>query len=201
MKKIIVSVAQITPVFLNKEKTVAKACNAIKEAAQKDAKLIVFPEAFIPGYPEWVWMNAPGKKALTNPLFEALLENSVSIPDAATEKICRAAKNSCIYVVMGLNERNAEASNSSIYNTILYIDDKGKITGKHRKLVPTSGERLVCASGDGSTLESYDTPFGKLGGLFVGRIICRWPVMQCMQKVCRYMSLLHGIMEKFGLLH
>src|SRR5450631_3291744 len=151
MKKIIVSIAQITPVFLNKEKTVEKACNAINEAAQKGAKLIVFPEAFIPGYPEWVWMNAPGKKALTNPLFEALLENSVSIPDTATEKICKAAKNSGIYVVMGLNERNAEASNSSIYNTILYIDDKGKITGKHRKLVPTSGERLLWASGDGST--------------------------------------------------
>jgi len=165
MKKIIVSIAQITPVFLDKEKTVEKACNAINEAAQKGAKLIVFPEAFIPGYPEWVWMNAPGKKTLTNPLFEALLENSVSIPDAATEKICRAAKNSGIYVVMGLNERNTEASNSSIYNTILYIDDKGKITGKHRKLVPTSGERLVWASGDGGTLESYDTPFGKLGGL------------------------------------
>lgn len=63
---------------------------------------------------------------------------------------------------MGLNERNIEASNSSIYNTLLYIDDKGNIAGKHRKLVPTSGEPLVWASGDGSTLESYDTNIGKL---------------------------------------
>src|SRR5664279_1704533 len=165
MKKIITSIAQLTPVFLDKEKTVDKAIDAIYEAAENGARLIVFPEAFIPGYPEWVWMNAPGKKALTNPLFEDLLKNSLSIPDDSTGKICRAAKEAGIYVAMGLNERNSDASNSSIYNTLLYIDDKGNIVGKHRKLVPTSGERLVWTPGDGSTLESFDTAIGKLGGL------------------------------------
>jgi nitrilase len=165
MQKIIASIAQITPVFLNKEATVVKAIKAINEAAKKGAKLIVFPEAFIPCYPEWVWVNPPGKKALTNPLFEILLENSLSVTDSATEKICKAAGKAKIFVVMGINERNAEASNASIYNTLIYIDDQGNLLGKHRKLVPTGGERLVHASGDGSTLESYDTSIGKLGGL------------------------------------
>jgi nitrilase len=165
MEKVIVSIAQLTPVFLDREKTLEKAVSAIHEAAGKGARLIVFPEAFIPGYPEWVWMNAPGKKSLTNPLFEDLLKNSISIPDEGTDKLCSAAKEAGIYVAMGLNERNSEASNSSIYNTLLYIDDTGHIAGRHRKLVPTSGERLVWAPGDGSTLESYDTPIGKIGGL------------------------------------
>jgi nitrilase len=161
-----------------------KAIAAIAEAAGKDAKLIVFPEAFIPGYPEWVWMNAPGKKSLTHPLYEVLLEQSVSVGDNSTKRLCDAARESGIFVVMGINERNAEASNGSLYNTILYIDDKGQLLGKHRKLVPTSGERLVHASGDGSTLEAYDTSIGKLGGL-----IC-W---ENYMPLARYFMYAHGV--------
>jgi nitrilase len=165
MNNIKVAIAQITPEFLDREATVEKAIAAIGEAAANGAKLIVFPEAFIPGYPEWVWTNAPGKKSLTHPLYEALLENSVSINDDSFNLICNAAGQSKIFVVMGINERNNEASGASLYNTILYIDDQGQLLGKHRKLVPTSGERLVHAMGDGSTLETYDTSIGRLGGL------------------------------------
>ena len=68
-------------------------------------------------------------------------------------------------VVIGVNERNREASNSTLYNTLLFIGADGKLLGKHRKLVPTGGERLVWGQGDGSTLDVYDTPFGRLGGL------------------------------------
>ncbi len=165
MKNIIVSIAQITPVFLNKEATITKAIRSINDSSGKGAKLIVFPEAFIPCYPEWVWANPPGKKALSNSLYQELLENSLSVSDTSVKKLCNAAKKAKIFVVMGINERNSEASNTSIYNTLLYIDDKGNLLGKHRKLVPTAGERLVHASGDGSTLESFDTTIGKLGGL------------------------------------
>jgi nitrilase len=89
----------------------------------------------------------------------------VSIPSADTERLCRAAREADIYVVMGLNERDTDASGSSLYNTLLYISNEGTILGKHRKLIPTAAERLVWARGDGSTLGVYDTPFGRLGGL------------------------------------
>jgi nitrilase len=89
----------------------------------------------------------------------------VTIPDETTALLGRAAKQSKIHVVIGVNERNAEASDASLYNTLLFIDDQGNIMGKHRKLVPTGGERLVWAQGDGSTLNVFDTSLGKLGGL------------------------------------
>ncbi len=165
MNKIKVSVAQITPEFLDRDATIEKAISVISEAAANGARLIVFPEAFIPGYPEWVWTNAPGKKALTHPLYEKLLDQSVSVHDESVRLLCNAAKESGIFVVMGINERNTEASGASLFNSILYIDDQGHLLGTHRKLVPTSGERLVHAMGDGSTLETFDTPIGKLGGL------------------------------------
>ena len=127
MNKITVSIAQITPVFLNREATIDKAIIAIAEAAANGAKLIVFPETFIPGYPEWVWMNAPGKKSLSNPLYQRMLEQSVAVGDSSTKRLCEAARDAEIFLVMGINERNAEASNGSLYNTILYIDDKGQL--------------------------------------------------------------------------
>jgi nitrilase len=165
MNNITACIAQLSPVFLNKEATTEKAIAAIHEAAQKNARLIVFPEAFIPGYPEWVWTNPPGKKALTNPLYEALLENAVSDKDMVIQKLATAAKKAKVFVVIGASEKNSNASNASLYNTIFYISDKGLLIGKHRKLVPTAGERLVWTSGDGSTLETYDTEIGRLGGL------------------------------------
>ena len=90
----------------------------------------------------------------------------MALPWIAT--ICRAAKQSKIDVAIGVNERNAEASDASLYNSLLFIDDQGDIMGSHRKLVPTGGERLVWAQGDGSTLYAFDTPLGKLGGLICG---------------------------------
>jgi nitrilase len=70
-----------------------------------------------------------------------------------------------MHVVIGLHERNSEASNASVFNTILFIDSEGSIMGKHRKLIPTGGERMVWAQGDGSTLRAFDSSIGKIGGL------------------------------------
>jgi nitrilase len=98
-------------------------------------------------------------------LYKILVENSVSINDNSTTKLCKAAKTAKINVVMGMHEINIETSNASLYNSILFIDNSGEILGKHRKLIPTGGERLIWAQGDGSTLKTYDTTVGKLGGL------------------------------------
>ena len=125
-----IATAQLTPVFLNLEKTIEKACSAILEAGKNGAKLIVFPESFIAGYPDWVWLYPPHKNNELGALYARLVENSVSIPDNSTEKLCEAAKEANINVVMGMNERNAETSNSSLYNTILFINDLGEILGK-----------------------------------------------------------------------
>jgi nitrilase len=160
-----VAAAQVTPVFLNKKATVEKACQFIAEAGTNNAKLIVFPEAFIPGYPDWVWTVPNNKNAMLNELYSQLVQNAVKIPDESTDLLCAAAKKAKIYVIMGLNERNAEGSNASLYNALLYIDDQGNIMGKHRKLIPTGGERLIWAQGDGSTLNVFETPFAKIGGL------------------------------------
>jgi nitrilase len=160
-----VAAVQATPVFLNREATLDKACQLIVEAAHNDARLVVFPESFIPAYPDWVWAVPAGEEALLNELYAQLLANAVEVPSAATQPLCQAAKRARVHAVMGLTERNTEASGGSLYNTLLYIDSQGNILGKHRKLVPTGGERLVWAQGDGSTLQVYDTPFGKLGGL------------------------------------
>jgi nitrilase len=160
-----VAAIQATPVFLDGPATVDKACQLIATAAREGARLVVFPEGFIPTYPDWVWAVPAGEQGLLNDLYAELLANAVAIPDDSTDKLCRAAREAGMYVVMGLSERNADASNASLYNTLLYIDPQGQIMGKHRKLVPTGGERLVWAQGDGSTLNVYDTPLGRLGGL------------------------------------
>ena len=160
-----VAAAQLSPIFLNKEKTVEKACKAILEAGEHGAKLIVFPEAFISGYPDWIWLIPNSKAADLSELYLKLVENAVSVPDDSTSKLCKAAKKANINVVIGIHERNSETSNASLFNSLLFIDDKGLILGKHRKLIPTGGERLIWAQGDGSTLCSYDTSVGKLAGL------------------------------------
>ena len=160
-----VAVIQDSPVFLNKKSTVEKVCELTAKAGSKGARLVVFPEAFISAYPDWVWIVPPYKKDIHDQMFSELLETAISIPDEATKKICTAAKKNKINIAIGINERNAESSNASIFNTLLYIDDKGTITGKHRKLIPTGAERTIWAQGDGSTLNGYSTPLGKISGL------------------------------------
>lgn len=159
------AVAQIAPVFLNKGQTVDKACEFIAKAAANGAKLVVFPEAFISGYPDWIWTVPNGKSDELNALYVKLVENAVSIPDDSTDRLCQAAKSGGINIVMGMNERNSESSGASLYNSILFIDENGGILGKHRKLIPTGGERMIWGQGDGSTLVSHRTSAGRIGGL------------------------------------
>jgi nitrilase len=165
MKEVKIAAAQLAPVFLDKEETITKACKAISEAGQNGAKVIVFPEAYISGYPDWVWLIPNSRGAELNKLYVELVDNAVSIPDGSTDKLCKAAKQAGVSVVMGMHERNTETSGTSLYNSLLFINEQGEITGKHRKLIPTGGERLIWAQGDGATFQSYDTAAGRIAGL------------------------------------
>ena len=161
-----IAAIQAAPVYLDRDATIAKACDLIAVAGGEGAGLIVFPEAFIPAYPGWVWHLAPAQAGgMLSALYAELLDQAVTIPSVATDRLCEAARQAGAYVVIGMSERNAEASGGSLYNTLLYIDADGQILGKHRKMVPTGPERLIWAQGDGSTLSVYDTPFGKISGL------------------------------------
>lgn len=160
-----IAAVQAAPVFLDLEATLDKACRLIREAADGGASLVAFPEAFLPGYPVWVWFIPPGKTHPLRELYTRLHAGSVSIPGPAIQRLQDAAARAGVAVVMGVNERNAEASGSTLYNTLVYIGPDGRLMGRHRKFVPTAGERLVWGQGDGSDLEVYDFPFARVGGL------------------------------------
>ncbi|RMF31193.1 MAG: carbon-nitrogen hydrolase family protein [Bacteroidetes bacterium] len=160
-----VAAAQLTPSYLDLEGTLEKACAAIAEAAAGGARLVVFPEVFLSGYPDWCWVVPNYRGDVLNPLYQRLLDNAVSVPDGATEQICKAARKHKIHVVMGLHERNSEASGASLFNSLLFIDDRGEILGRHRKLIPTGAERLIWGRGPGGDLKVFRTSVGKVGGL------------------------------------
>jgi nitrilase len=154
----VIAAVQATPVFLDREATTDKACALIKEAGAAGASVILFPETFIPAYPDWVWRSAAWAD---DDLVVRLREQSVAIPSPTTERLAEAAQEAGAYVAMGINE----IEGGSLYNTLLYLSPAGEIVGRHRKLMPTGGERTVWGMGDGSTLGVVPTPFGVLGGL------------------------------------
>jgi len=160
-----IAAIQAAPVFLDREATIAKACELIRQAGEEGASLAVFPEAFVPGYPLWSWFIPPGKTHPLRALYAELLDNAVTVPSESVDRLRRAAAAAGIAVAIGINEVNAEASGTTLYNTLLYLGPDGSILGKHRKLVPTAAERLVWGQGDGSDLDVYHLPFGRLGGL------------------------------------
>lgn len=151
--------------FLDRDATVEKACGLITEAASGGAKLVVFPETFIPAYPDWVWLLAARERKALGALYAELVANALSIPGAETARLGEAAKAAGVQLVIGVNELNAEASAASLYNTLLFFDTEGRLYARHRKLVPTGGERLVWAQGDGSSLAVHETPLGRLCGV------------------------------------
>jgi nitrilase len=163
-----VAAVQAAPVFMDREASVEKARRLVAEAASNGARLAVFPETWLPGFPVWIetapgaalWDHAPAKEA-----FARLLANAVEVPGPATDALCAAAAEAGCGVVVGVNEREKGRLAGSLYNTIVFIDADGRLLGKHRKLVPTYAERLIWGRGDGSTLGAFDSTAGRIGGL------------------------------------
>lgn len=155
---------QASPVFLDAARTAQKAAGLVAEAARNGARLIVFPEVFIPGYPYWSWITDP---MTGSAWFEKLVRASIFLPGPEIEIVCAAAAAHKVHVVIGVNERSP-VSLGALYNTLVFIGPDGKLLGKHRKLVPTWAEKLTWTGGDGSTLKVYDTEIGPLGGLACG---------------------------------
>jgi nitrilase len=160
-----IAAVQAAPVFLDRDATIEKACGLIRQAAQNGARLVVFPEALVPAYPFWVWAIPPKENRLLTDLYGKLLEEAVAVPGPVVDALAEVAREAGVYVVMGVNEINVEASGATLYNTLVYLDPDGRFMGKHRKLVPTAAERMVWGAGDGSTLDVYDSRLGRIGGL------------------------------------
>jgi nitrilase len=124
---------QAAPVYLETEGTIEKACRLVGEAARSGARLVAFPEAFVPGYPYWNWIKTPLQGS---EWFERLYRASVDVPGDHVSRLCAAARESAVSVVIGINERD-DISLGTIYNTTLIIGADGELLGRHRKLVPT----------------------------------------------------------------
>jgi nitrilase len=162
-----VAVVQAAPVLFDREATVEKALPLIAEAAAEGAELVLFPEAFIPAYPRGLsfGMVVGSRTPEGRRTWQRYLENAVEIPGPTTERLGQAARETGIYLAMGVVERDSCYSGGTLYCTTLYFGPDGRILGKHRKLKPTGAERLVWGEGDGSTLTVLETPLGRIGGL------------------------------------
>ena len=157
---------QAAPVFLDREATTEKACMLIREAGASGAQVIGFPEGFIPAHPIWFHFHS-GTDATATGLSTELFKNSVEIPGPEVDALAAAARDAGAYVVMGLCEKDP-GTFGTMYNTQLFLGPDGAVLGKHQKLVPTVGERLVHRPGGPDTFGAFDTEFGRLSGLMCG---------------------------------
>jgi aliphatic nitrilase len=155
---------QASSVWLDRAASTEKACALIEEAGRSGADVVALPESFVPGFPYWVFVKPLGE---TGPWHARLFDEAVEIPGPTVDALAAAAKRAGVYAVVGVTER--EPGNiGTLYNTNVVLSPEGELIGKHRKLVPTSGERAVWTGGDGSTLSVFPTRFGPLGTLNCG---------------------------------
>jgi nitrilase len=162
-----VAVVQAAPVLFDREATVEKACNLIADIGRQGAKLILFPEAYIPAYPRgFTFGSVVGNRTdAGRRVWQRYWANAVDVPSPTTQLLGAAAREANAYLAIGVIERGTEASRGTLYCTLLYFSPNGDLIGKHRKIKPTAAERLIWGEGDGSTLTVLDTELGKIGGL------------------------------------
>lgn len=173
-----VAVVQAAAVPFDTEACVDKAVRLIEEAAATGAKVIVFPEAFIVGYPKGLGYGlvVGARDAAGREEFRIYLDAAIEVPGLETQRLCEAAETYGSYVVMGVIEREM----GTCYCTVLFFGPDGRLLGKHRKLMPTALERMIWGFGDGSTLTVVDSPYGRIGS-----VIC-WENYMPMLRMAMY---------------
>jgi nitrilase len=161
-----VAAVQAASVFLDREGSTEKACRLIREAGRNGARVIGFPEGFIPAHPVW-YHHHSATGALSNRLATELLTNSVEIPGPETAALAAAAREADAYVVMGVCEKIPNTM-GTMFNTQVYFGPDGTLIGKHQKIMPTVGEKLVHTGGFGDTFGAFATDFGPMSSLICG---------------------------------
>lgn len=158
-----VAAVQAGPVLpMDRLATIQKACRLIREAAGQGARLMVFPEAFVPMYPTWpVDLESP---QVWRTHLLVLTQQAVTVPGPEVDELAAVARETESYVVIGINER-VPVYEGTLYNSVLFLSPEGAVLGVHRKLVPSNRERVFWARGDGSSLRAYSTAVGRLGAL------------------------------------
>ena len=160
------AVVQKAPAFLNRAECLRTAVSSVAQAAAGGARLVIFPEAFVPGYPAWIWRLRPGgDMALSERLHRALLDNAVSLATDDLGPLREAARQHEVTVVCGINERDGAFSRGTLYNTVVTIGADGSVLNRHRKLMPTNPERMVWGQGDATGLRPVESACGRIGAL------------------------------------
>jgi nitrilase len=157
---------QAASVFLDREASTEKACRLIREAGSEGAELVAFPEGFIPAHPVWFHFHAATGRVATH-LSVELFKNAVDIPGPEIDALCGAARDAGVYAVVGVCEKRPE-SLGTLFNTQVFVGPDGSYLGKHQKIMPTVGERLVHMGGHGDTLGAFHTAFGPASALICG---------------------------------
>jgi nitrilase len=144
----------------------ARAVELCDQAAGEGAELIMFPEAWFPGYPTWIWRTRPGGDiGVAKDLHARLLANSVDVAGGGLSPLQDAAKAHGVTITAGINEIDSEFSGSTLFNSAVVIGPDGGVLNRHRKLMPTNPERMVWGFGDGRGLRVVETPAGRMGVL------------------------------------
>jgi predicted amidohydrolase len=179
LRTVRVAAIQATPVMLDADATVAKACRLLGEAAAQGAELAVLPETFVSLYPSNAWARSAAAFSGHDALWERLWTSAVDVPGPHVDTLAAACAEHGLHCVIGVNERES-ARPGSLYNTMLVIGPEG-LLHKHRKLMPTMHERVFHGVGAGDDLAVTPTPIGRLGGLICweNRMpLARWAVYQ-----------------------
>ena len=162
-----VACVQAEPAILDREGTIAKLEALTAEAAGQGAQLVVFPETFVPAYPTSAWAKELAGWATpeAKQAYAWLARESVEVPGPDVDRMGAAAREHGVWLVVGVNEVDAERPGATLYNSLLTFSSEGELALHHRKLVPTNHERMVWGPGDGGGLRAVETDLGRVGGL------------------------------------